>query len=100
MDHLNSVIFPFGIENRDKLGYTTVLVNKDYILESIYFNEGKFNRKNFRKLKTELDNPQDDNVKDIFNLYFEILYESDHTKVMFYRPFMMLSTSDYSRFKL
>jgi len=99
MNYLNKVIIPFGIENRDKLGYISVFVNKDFIIESIDFKEGKFDRRKFRKWETELSNTYDDNIKDIFNLYFEILYVSDHTKIMFYSPFMILSTSDYSRFK-
>jgi hypothetical protein len=99
LKHLQKDIETFGIDNRNKLGYTRVFVNEDYSLGSMEFIQGQFDKEPFQKWENEnLVNSYDDKVSDVFNLYFEILYRATRMKIMFYRTFVIRETSDFSKF--
>ncbi len=98
MDHFNE-LSSFALEYRDKLGYTEVFVTEDYTIESIDFTEGQFFRKEFSKMPDDYPPYPETDDEFVFRLYFKIFYRSDETIRMFYRTYVILLASDYSKLK-
>jgi hypothetical protein len=99
LNHLQKDIIPFGVDHRDKLGFVQVFVNDDYTIGSMEFIEGPFERESFHKWDNETNQySYTDEVSDVFNVYFEILYRATKMKIMFFRTYIIRHKTDYSRF--